>query len=339
MEFFKKGSYYLAFFFFYFSLYGFIYSLNMLYNFSYFSEIFHYITIIISFIITGLFFFFFKKRYETLFLIFRSNCIIFTTIYSFLLIFFLIENKSPNLIFIINSIYPIITLLSVLIYDSFIREKNKYIYLFFLLYGFLIGNYYLFFIFPNLTMRQIVLIMTVILMSVCIFIIPYIGNFYRFVFLSKKIGITTGYITSFFIIFSIITGSFSLFYGSMLGITLMLHYLIYKKFKNYVSYSILFITLIFLYVEIFLFLKYTSFLSILVFIFLLPYLFIGASYVVYMESLKKLYITLFIGISSHILFLLYYSIQANFFSDMFSLSIVLFLESILLFMSYMRLKK
>ncbi len=179
----------MAFLLFYCSLYGFIYSINLIYNFSDFSHIFHYITFTISFIITGIFFSFLHKKHETIFLIFRSNCIIFSIIYLFFLIVFFINNIIPSLFIIINSIFPIITLLSVIIYDFYLKEEKKYIFSFFLLYIFIVSNYFIVSLFPALSLWYIFLGMVSFYMIVYTFVFSRIIYFYEFKYISEIVGI------------------------------------------------------------------------------------------------------------------------------------------------------
>jgi hypothetical protein len=189
IEYFKKWSYYIAFLFFYLSIYGGVYGVNLIYNFSNFSEIFHYITFVISLLVMSIFFFFLKKRHETISLIFRSNCIIFTIIYGFLLYIYLVKNIEPSLIFVINSVFPLITLLSVLLFDSFFRERNKNIYLFLLSYIFIIIGCYLSVIFPNLLPWYIFLGVISFLMVIYTFFFPSISYFREYKYISENVGI------------------------------------------------------------------------------------------------------------------------------------------------------
>lgn len=336
---FKKWSYYVAFLFFYLSLYGIVYGLNLLYNFSNFSEIFHYITFIISVLVISIFFFFLKKRHETISLIFRSNSVIFTIIYSFLFILYIGNNIEPSLFFTIDSMLPIVTLLSVLLFDSFFQERNKNIYLFFLFYIALIMGYYVTIIFPSLSLWPMFLGMMTFLMMLYTFIFPLFYYFRQYIFVSQKVGIYIGYIVSMSVVASIIFESISLFYSFILIISLIYQYTLYKFFRNYISYIVFLTTLIFLYLKIFLILGSTSFMMSFIYIFLLPYLFIGASYVFYMKFTKEIYILHLMGMGMSIIVIIYYFITTGSIHDILSLSILSFFESILIFLSYVRLKK
>ncbi|EKD44130.1 MAG: hypothetical protein ACD_71C00229G0002 [uncultured bacterium (gcode 4)] len=339
IEYFKKWSYYIAFLFFYLSLYGFIYSINRIYNFSNFIEIFHYITFFISLVIVSIFFFFLQKKQETIFLIFRSNCIVFTLIYSIFLLFFLSKNISPSIFFVINSIFPIITLSSVLVFDSFFKEKKKYIYSLFLFYLFIIAGYYISTVFSTIPPWYIFLLILSFFMSIYTFIFPSIRIFNQFKHISRIVGIFMGYILSLSIIFSILIESFSLFYVCMAIISMIYQYSIYRFFKNYISYVVFLLTFVFLYVKIFFIFWINSLASSLVFIFLLPSIFVGVSYFIQNKYPKEIYILHFIGIGLGSLALIYCLIQIGFIRDTLSLSIILFFESILLFASYLRFKK
>lgn len=338
IEYFKKSSYYIATLLFYISLYWFIYSINLIYNFSNFFEIFHYITFSISLVI-GIFFFFLKKRNETIFLIFRSNCVIFTSIYSCFLFLFLFKNITLTLFFIINSILPIITLFSVLIFDTFLKERKVYIYNLFLFYIFLVTLFLVTLIFPSLSLWYIFLGVVSFFMIIYTFIFPYIIYFNQFKYITQNIGVSLWFSLSFFILFSFLFNPISFFYLSILGISLFYHYKVYELLKNYIAYSIFLLTYILLYIKLFLILWYNSFISYILFIFLLPYLYIGIGYILYIKASRELYILNTIGITFSIVSFIYYFIQRGSIYDILSLSTILFFESILLFLSYVQLKK
>lgn len=119
----------------------------------------------------------------------------------------------------------------------------------------------------------------------------------------------------------------------------MYQYIVYKFFKNYISYIIFLLTCVFLYLKIFFLLENISFGICLLFIFLLPYIFIGASYILYVKFMKEIYILHTLGILLSILAIGYYFLVIVSIYDILSLSIILFFESILIFISYIRLKK
>lgn len=204
IEYIKKGSYYASFLFFYLSLYGFVYGINLIYNFSNFSEIFYFITFFISLSVTIIFFSFLQKKHETIFLIFRSNCIIFSIIYSSILLFFLWNNIIPSTIFVVNSLFPVITIVSVLLFDSFFKEKSKYIYILFLFYIFLIGIYYTSLIFSSVPLWHIVLGIISFFMVAYTFFFPLLSSFRKYTSISQTIGRYMGYILALSIIFSIL---------------------------------------------------------------------------------------------------------------------------------------
>ncbi len=339
IELFKKWSYYLAFLLFYISLYGFIYSINLIYQFFDSSEIFHYITFAISLVITIIFFVFRQKNHETIFRIFRSNCIVFTVIYSFFIFFFLIEGRLPNIFFIINSIFPIITLGSVIIYDSFFKDKKEYIYLLFLFYTFLMGWYYSSLIFLGASFFHITLLVLSFFMVVYTFLFPRIKYFYVFRTLSQAVWIYMSYVLSFATILSILFEPLSYTPLFLLALSIGYNYVIYRLFKNKISYIFSLLGLISLYIKIFLVLWGDSLASYGIFIFLLPFIFIGASYVIPMKNQKDVYILHFFSIVFSIVAIVYSLIEMQAFDDMLWVSILFFFESILIFVSYVQLKK
>gem|GEM_PF-3761429 len=81
--------------------------MSLTYGFSDFFSIFQYITLGISCILIGIFFYFLQEEQpqkETLFLIFRSNVIIFTILYTILILVFFFGDKKPDLYFVFNTI-------------------------------------------------------------------------------------------------------------------------------------------------------------------------------------------------------------------------------------------
>lgn len=339
IEFFKKWSYYLAFLLFYTSLYGFIYSINLIYQFFDSSEIFNYITFTISLVITIIFFVLRQKKHETIFHIFRSNCIVFTTIYSIFISFFLIENRLPSVFFIINSMFPIITLISVMIYDTFFKEKKQYIYLFFLFYTFLIGWYYSSLVFLGISFFHLTLYILSFFMMVYTFVFPRIKYFYAFKTLSQTVWIYMSYVLSFATILSILFEPISYNSPFLLSISIVYNYIIYRLFKNHIEYTLALIALISFYIKIFIVYWGDSLFAYSIFIFLLPSIFLGANYMLPIKSQKDVYILHFFSIVFSVIAILYYLIEMHAFGDMLRLSILFFFESILVFASYVQLKK
>lgn len=339
LDFLKKGSYYIAFLFFYTSLFGIMYSTNLVYNFSQFSEIFHTITLVLSGSIMGIFFFFLQKKQETVFLLFRSNCIVFTLIYSVFLLVFLIEGTSPGILFIINSILPLITLFSVLVYDSFFTQNKKYIYLLFLLYIFLIGGYYFSLLFSHTPLWDVFLVVLTLCTVLFTLVFPSIPFFRPFSRLSQEVGVQLSYILSFSAFSFLFILPFSFLYLSIIGISLLYHYTLYTETKNLVSYIMFLLSIILLYIKSFLFFWGISLPAFLLFIFLLPYIYIGYHYIVPKSSPWELYILHSLGIGFSILAFLFYWMERGFNLDILSFSLFLFFESILLFLSYVGIKK
>ncbi len=339
MELSKKWSYYIAFLWFYSSLYGFIYGINLIYNFSDFSDIFHYISLFITLIITGIFYLFQEKKSETISLIFRSNCIIFTVIYFSFLVSFLFRNIQPNITFIINSIFPIITLISVLLFDPYLKEKGRIIYPIFLLYLFSIIEYYSSLLFPNILSWNIFFGMIAFFMIIYTFVFPKIKYFFIYRNISQTVGVIMGIMLFSIIFVLMIFYPPSFFYFSLLCIIILYHYWVYYFLSKRTSYIFSLLACIFLYIEIFLLLESNSFITYLLFIFILPYLFIGADFIFYIKKMKERYILHFMGLSFSIFSLIYYFVQIGSVRDILVLSTLLFFESILMFLSYIRLKK
>ena len=339
IEYIKKWSYYISFLFFYISLYGFIYSLNLIYNFSYPSEIFHTISLIISIVVTGIFFLFLYKKYEIIFLIFRSNCIIFTIIYVFLLIFFLTNNIEPSILFVVNSTFPIITLLSIILFDFFFQKNIRYIYSFFLLYIFIFFGYYVFYIFSYIWSWNVFLWIISFFTILYTFVFWNVKIFQPYKEISYGIWVMGGYILSFCTGFVLTFYSFSLFYLFPIGISIFYHYLVYKQYKNYASYIIFLFTFIFLYIKIFILLEINSFIFYAIFTFLLSFILLGYSYMLYQKNSKEQYILHFMAVCLSLGSIVYYFIFIWDRENILHVSTFLFFTSILFFVSYIWFKK
>lgn len=278
LKYMKKWSYYIAFLLFYLSLYGFVYGINLLYGFLDFSGIFHYISLGISMVIIGVFLFFLQNKQETIFLIFRSNCIVFTCIYSFLLLFFLYRDiPLLSFPFVINSILPIITLWGVLVIDPFFKDqyKQEYIFPLFLFYLFLVSGFYITLLFSTVPFWHLFLLVVLFFAAVYTFLLPRIPYLIRFQQISQTTGVFMGHIASFFIVSSMMMiDSLPIFYSIMIVLLIMYHSIVYKFSKNYTSFIVFLLALMFFYTKIFLLFENTTILSFFTFTFLLPFAFV-----------------------------------------------------------------
>lgn len=251
----------------------------------------------------------------------------------------MIKDIQPSLFFIIDSILPVIIFLVILLFDSFFRERNRNTYIFLLFYIAIILGYYISIIFSTLLPWFVFLGEITFLMIIYTFLFPSLYYFRQYKYTSQNIGMYLGYIVSVAIVISILFGTISLFYSIILVFSLVYQFTIYKIFRNYISYIIFLLTCIFLYLRIFLLLESPSFIIFLFFIFILPYIFIGISYFLYTKFTKEIYIFHFLAIIFSITTIVYYFISIGSIYDILTISILTFFESILIFISYVGLKK
>lgn len=339
LEFFKKSAYYISFLLFYLSLYGVVYGLNIVYAFSSSLKIFEYLSISISLSIIFVFFAFIHKRYETIFLIFRSNSIVFALIYLAVIPFYIFTDTTPSVIFIFNTLLPSITLLSVILFDRFFQEEKRYIFLLLLFYMFFSGWYYTSLIFPETSVWHLFLLTLSFFVCLCTFILPSIRKFSQFIVLSESVWQYMSYILSFFSTLVLIFEPLSGFIFFIFTILLAYDFVMYKIANRFPSYILFLVSLILLYIKTSPIWRAETFVSYCMFIFLLPYVFIGANYIASLRRQADVLALHTLGIAFSVGAIVYYYIQVRTFGDILGLSLFLFFESILLFMSYMQLRK
>lgn len=337
----KKGSYYLSFSLFYISLYGIIYGVSLTYGFSDFFSIFQYITLGISCIVIGTFFYFLPKKQawrETLFLILRSNVIIFTILYILLILVFFFGGKKPDMYFVFNTILSLLWLITILIFDEFIGYKKKYIYNTILFYFFLFVFFYHTILFPSIDVYKI-LLYTMSGFSLLYFeFFPRISFIKPFALVSRYIGVGMNYIAFLGLFSALIYNPLDPFYTSLFLFSLLFHYFIHQRFCNYLSYSAFLFGILFLIVQFFAPLESLWFFSYCLFVFTAPTVFVGSTYVWATKHPLDIYLLHYIGLFFTIIFSLYYFIYISE-PGILSVSTVFLFESILFFTSYLRLKK
>lgn len=337
----KKGSYYLSFSLFYISLYGIIYGVSLTYGFSDFFSIFQYITLGISCIVIGTFFYFLPKKQtwrETLFLIFRSNVIIFTILYGLLMIAFLFGNKQPDMYFVFNTILSLLWLVTILIFDEFIGYKKKYIYNAMLFYFSFFIFFYHTILFPFLDVYKILLYVMSGLSLLYFEFLPRISFIKPFALVSRYIGVGMNYIAFLGLFFALVYHPLDPFYTMLFLFSLLFHYFIHQRFCNYLSYSAFLFGILFLVVQFFAPLETLWFFSYCLFVFVVPTIFVGSTYMWATKHPLDIYLLHYIGLLYTIIFILYYFISISE-PQILSLSIVFLFESLLFFASYLRLKK
>lgn len=337
----KKGSYYLSFSLFYLSLYGIIYGVSLTYGFSDFFSIFQYITFGISCMVIGIFFYFFQKKLpwrETLFLIFRSNVIIFTILYGLLMVAFLFGDKKPDMYFAFNTILSLLWLVTILMFDDFIGYRKKYLYNATLFYLFLYLFFYHTILFPFLDVYKILLYVMSGLSLLYFEFFPRISFIKPFAIISRYVGVGMNYIAFLGLFFALIYHPLDPFYSSLFLFSLLFHYFIHQRFCNYISYSAFLFGILFLVVQFFAPLEALWFFSYCLFVFLVPTLFIGSTYVWATKHPLDIYLLHYTGLLFTIVFIFYYFISVSE-PQILSISTVFLFESLLSFASYLRLKK
>lgn len=337
----KKGSYYLSFSLFYLSLYGIIYGISLTYGFSDFFSIFQYITFGISCAVTGIFFYFIQKKQtwrETLFLIFRSNVTVFTTLYSLLMLVFLFEDKNPDIYFVLNTILSLSGLVTILVFDEFIGHRKKYIYNASLLYLFLFLFFYHIVLFPFLDTYKLLLYVMSGLSLLYFEFFPRISFIKPFAIISRYVGVGMNYIAFIGLFFALIYNPLSPFYASLFLFSLLFHYFIHQRFCNYLSYGAFLFGMLFLVVQFFAPLWALWFMTYCFFVFFVPAMFIGSTYIWATKHPLDIYILHYTGLLFTIIFILYYFIGISE-PQILSVSVIFLFESLLSFASYVRLKK
>jgi hypothetical protein len=326
---FQKTAYLIAFFFFYLSLYWISYS--------FWWKLFPYFTLIISLIIILLYFIFIKKQRPAIDLIFRSNFLIFSFLYIILFIKRLVYNESIDDIFIINSSLSLFWIITTIISDKHIEKIKKYVF-----YSYLLSYLNIFILFY---IRYYFKIPYELLISYIFFIL---GIFY-FEFISKiKIFKIYDLNSKYYwlllnYIVSIIAFSYLFIYFNFWHFVLILfwgiifNYSVHVRYKNYLSFCTVLLSLILLYVKNFIPLDPSDFFTFVLFIYLLPFVYIGYTYI--FEN-KYEYDNYFIHFSallfSLVTIVIYFIMSKDF--QILHISIIFLLQSFLLFGSFAKLK-
>jgi len=337
----KKGSYYLSFSLFYLSLYGITYGVSLTYGFSDFFSLFQYITLGISAIVTGIFFFFLQKKEpwrETLFLIFRSNVIIFTILYTLLIFIFFFGDQRPDIFFTLNTAFSLLGLVTIIVFDEFIGHKKEYIYNFSLFYLFLFVFFYHTVLFPLLDTFKILLYVMSGLSLLYFEFFPNILILRPFSLISRYVGIGMNYLVFLGLIIALLYNPLDLFYSSLFVFSLLFHYFIHQRFCNYLSYGAFLFGILFLIVQLFAPLNALWFFAYGLFVFGTPAMFVGSTYIWKTKHPLDIYLLHYMGLLFTIIFSLYYFISISE-PGILSVSTIFLFESLLFFMSYIRLKK
>lgn len=333
----KKGSYYLAFLFFYISLYGIVYSVNIIYENIPFFDVFQYVTLGLSVFIAMIYSIFFRKKHETVYLLFRSNSIIFTFIYIGIIFYSLFTGFSLHILSFINIIFPLITLTAVIFFDTFIRGLyDKYIYTLLLSYSFLVILLFSKIFLTSIDFLSIFLSIGILMSGVYMFVFPKIPLFKRFTQLSFFIGTGIVYVIALIALLKTILYPLSFFISIIILVTSLYHYISYRYNKDYISYGTILLTTAIFYIKILPISE--SFFASIPFLFILPGVFILITFFLYRWRPLEVYILHYSAIIFSVLSSIYFFLFISS-PSIFSLSVFFFLESFLLFWSYIRLKK
>ncbi|MDD2487575.1 MAG: hypothetical protein PHS92_04345 [Candidatus Gracilibacteria bacterium] len=325
----QKASYFIAFLFFYMSLYGISYSFE--------GNLFSIFTLIISLALTGIFFHRLKEDKNIIFLLFRSNFLVFSILYFIFFIIYLFDFSKVDIIFFFNSFLSLFGLFSILVFDrKYPIFKKNMIYIYLLFYILIFTFFYLSFLF-NIPNTILFLYIGMIYSIVFFEYMPKIKHFAEFMEISKYFGTILNYIV-------IITAMILLFLDynlseviTILIIGLIFNLYIHVKFQNYISYSLILLTSAFLYIKFF-GLDHTNLISAILFIFVFPIILMLYSFLVKMKYFYDNYFLHYFGIIFSLIGIIYYIVMSRDF-DILHISILLLLESMLFFTSFVKLKK
>lgn len=325
----QKISYIIAFFFFYLSLYWISYS--------FWGNLFPIFILIISLIISSVFYINLKKQKLVVNLIFRANYFIFSFLYILFFINKIVYSEWIDNIFILNSFISFIWLLSVVLFDKIMDLNKKKTYFIYMISFFNIANFFFINYYFNI---PLILLSIYICFIYSIFYFEYLWKI-KYLSLfdnnSKIYWIILNYI-------SIISSFVFLFYYTnywhfalIIFISMIFNYLVHYRYKNYFSYFLVFLSLIVFYLKYFIPLDINNFVIYIIFIYLLPTIFIIYTYLVKEKYNKDNYMVHSIAILFTIISIITYLFMSKNF-DILSLSIIFLLESFILFWSFAKLK-
>lgn len=333
----KKISYYLSFFFFYLSLYGIVYGINGIYGFFDLTTVYSLLTLGLSLAIGWVFFVMRPKKNEVVFRLFRSNFIAFSLVYTVLFASYFFLGKTPNFLFVFNSLVSLGGLISILFFDHFLdHERKVYTYIFSLFYSFLLLFFYFHFLFATET--TVLFLVLTHLSSIGIFEgLPRIRQFKSFAYISKYIGVVMNYgglvILSIYMLFSPITWILA----SILLISVVFQIMVHIKNENYLSFAFALFSLFLLYTKLFFPYLSDSFLSLILFAFGLPIFLSSIAFLVRTPHPLDVYFLHYSGIFFSICFSGYYFLFLSS-PTILLISAIFLLQSLLLFFSYLRKK-
>ncbi len=323
----KKYFYYVWFLFFYISVFLIIKSLNIG-NFEYF-------ILFWNIIILGLFFL--THKFFILRDFIKINTIIFSIYYTYIYLSYFISGGDLS---IINNINWFFVLLLFLV--NFWKNKlhksdaDNSLLVYFFVYSFVLISFYLKIIFTEMFFNFF--IVSFFLNIISYFYLQKVQIFYNSKYTLRWISVIFSYISIIFWIINLLTDSYLLIVYFILSYLIVFNYKIHYNFQNYISLSFFSLTsLILFYYSIFSYLEAN--IIFLILSFLLSFSIIISSYLI---KYKYIFDNYFFHIISYSLtffssFYYFFFINRNF--SFLLLWIVLFMISILIFISFIRLKK
>ena len=326
---FQKLSYIIAFLFFYSSLYWISYS--------FWGSLFPYFTLAISSALFIIFLSFLKNQKMVANLIFRSNFMVFSFINILLFVKHLAYSDQIEYIFTINSSLSLIWMLSTLVFDNLMEKyKKNAFYVYFLTYLYFFAFFYIRYYF-HVSYYLLGLYLWFILWVMYFDFLTKWKKLAKYDVISKYYWIFLNYIVCLFALV------YLFIWDNIWAILLILiwqvlfHFVAHYRFKNYISFVFVLLSLIFLYTKIFMPLRYFDFLYMLFFIYLLPFVYIWYSYVIKNFHEYDNYFIHFLAIFfSVISIMLYFGYSKDF--EILHISVIFLLQSILLFWSFVKLK-
>lgn len=326
----QKATYIIAFLFFYLSLYWISYSFS--------GDLFSIFTLIISLTLIILFFYTLKQNNKVIFLIFRSNFIVYSMLYLVFYIHYFFVWNEINYIFVINSLLSIFWIICLLFFDKaylFFRRNLLYIYSLFYLFVFIL--FYLSYLF-KIEFYILFTYLWMILSIIYFEYLPKIKELKIFDYTSKYFSIILNYTI---LLYSMIL-LFNLNYISevllILFIGILFNIYIHFKFENYLSFSFVIATIILFYIKFFIGLDIKDFISYIIFIFSLPFIFIFYTYLVKIKFINDNYFIHYSGLLFSLATILFYLFKFQDF-DILHISILFLIESMLFLASFVKLKK
>lgn len=326
---FQKISYLVAFFFFYTSLYGISYY--------FWWQLFPYFTLLLNIFVSTIFFSTINKQKNIINLIYRSNFLVFSFIWIFLFVYKLINIQQIDGIFVINSILSLFWLVTTLIFDKSIEtNKKKTYYIYFTIYSLI---FIIFYIQHYFRLKYLLFLPYLwFIMSIFYFdIITRIKQLFFYDDVSKYVGIFLNYFTiicSWILLFEYI--NFWHFVLILLG-GIIFHYYIHFIYKNYISLILVLLSIILIYIKNFIVIWKFDFIHFLIFIYFLPFIYLWYSFFFKNKYQYDNYFLIF----SWLIFSIF-SIVTYFYlyrdTNILHLSIILLLQSFLLFWGFAKLK-